>query len=1027
MDSLEAKGMKEDDGPINSNLFSSDGSDLQARERASLIGWLNSSHPDLKLHLRASDEELRSFLLDGTFFIHILKLLRPDEGDQSPMPQSEGIRKFVKALGEMDIPRFSPDDLEKGSMKPVIECLLSVRTHLLSSSVGEDRRKILSKSKSQRSMGSPVLSEPSPALLQCSSVKLHEVFQLKQGQHSDISPTQITEMMKLKSLDSAPTQSLLSLANGILGESNDWKNGQIPQHVASLLRNVVQEIERRISTHADHLKTQNNLFKAREEKYQSRIKVLETLAEGVPDEIEVGRGKFRQIKAWICCQADKEKIEDRSKLEEEEFERLKLLKERGDQEMLVLRREFERLRLEKERENEESLALKQDFEKLKIEKERGNHEMMALKQELDVMKKTVEIRCQKMEAESEGSKVAFDERVKELEQELAASKGKLRDLEASTESTNKMAQEQELQLKASRKKVKQLEMYSESKDHLWQKKELTVRTLMDSQFHTLQELRLSSNSIKQDVLRTHRIYSEEFNQLGVKFKPVAEAAQNYHAVLMENRRLFNEVQDLKGNIRVFCRIRPFIPGQAGRETILEHIGDDGELTVANPSKPGKEGHRMFKFTKVFGPDASQVDVYSDIQAFIRSVLDGYNVCIFAYGQTGSGKTYTMTGPNLATEATWGVNYRALNDLFQISETRSSTIKYEILVQMVEIYNEQIRDLLSTFLDMRTLGISTASQSSGLAVPDASMHPVRSTSDVMDLMDIGFKNRAVSATSMNERSSRSHSILTIHVRGNDLKTGSALHGNLHLVDLAGSERVDRSEVVGDRLREAQHINKSLSALGDVIFALAQKGAHIPYRNSKLTQVLQSSLGGQAKTLMFVQLNPDNVSYSESLSTLKFAERVSGVELGAARSSKEGGRDVRELLEQVVASLKETASKREEEIERLKLLGNLKSVNHDRYGSSLSLSSDGSNLVGGSEDYEGRTSSASEAEDEGLADVSVETEHTDSIERPKAVSKVTRPSVLKSVHSSSSLSSKVSAGIKKPVSGSSTMLKPSRRRA
>nr|DAD25174.1 TPA_asm: hypothetical protein HUJ06_026638 [Nelumbo nucifera] len=203
-----------------------------------------------------------------------------------------------------------------------------------------------------------------------------------------------------------------------------------------------------------------------------------------------------------------------------------------------------------------------------------------------------------------------------------------------------------------------------------------------------------------------------------------------------------------------------------------------------------------------------------------------------------------------------------------------------------------------------------------------MHPVKSTTDVLDLMQIGLTNRAVSSTAMNQRSSRSHSVLTVHVRGMDLASGDALRGSLHLVDLAGSERVDRSEVTGERLKEAQHINKSLSALGDVIFALAQKSPHVPYRNSKLTQVLQSSLGGQAKTLMFVQLNPDLNSYSETLSTLKFAERVSGVELGAARSSKEG-KDVRELIEQV-ASLKDTIAKKDEEIEQLQLLKDLRTM-------------------------------------------------------------------------------------------------------
>ncbi|KAJ6340194.1 hypothetical protein OIU77_008033 [Salix suchowensis] len=172
------------------------------------------------------------------------------------------------------------------------------------------------------------------------------------------------------------------------------------------------------------------------------------------------------------------------------------------------------------------------------------------------------------------------------------------------------------------------------------------------------------------------------------------------------------------------------------------------------------------------------------------------------------------------------------------------------------------------LDLHTLRIISAVQPNGLAVPDASMHPVTSTSDVLELIGVGLKNRAVGATAMNERSSRSHSVVSIHVRGKDLLFGAALHGNLHLVDLAGSERVDRSEATGDRLKEAQHINKSLSALGDVIFSLAQKNSHVPYRNSKLTQLLQSSL-----------------------------ERVSGVELGAARSSK-GGRDVRELMDQGV---------------------------------------------------------------------------------------------------------------------------------
>jgi kinesin family protein C2/C3 len=159
-------------------------------------------------------------------------------------------------------------------------------------------------------------------------------------------------------------------------------------------------------------------------------------------------------------------------------------------------------------------------------------------------------------------------------------------------------------------------------------------------------------------------------------------------------------------------------------------------------------------------------------------------------------------------------------------------------------------------------------------------------------------------------------LTVHVQGTDLGSGAILRGSLHLVDLAGSERVDKSEATGDRLKEAQHINKSLSALGDVIAALAQKSGHVPYRNSKLTQLLQDSLGGQAKTLMFVHISPDVESFGETVSTMKFAERVSSVELGAARSNKESG-EVQNLRDEV-AQLRDAAAKKDAEIERLQAL-------------------------------------------------------------------------------------------------------------
>ncbi|CAF2064687.1 unnamed protein product [Brassica napus] len=834
--------------------------------------------------------------------------------------------------------------------------------------------KSLAESKFQQALASSgVILDPLSPGSHHGGHKFHEVFQMKQGRY-DLQASKISEMMKSSSLDNAPTQSLLSVVNGILDESIERKNGEIPQRVACLLRKVVQEIERRISTQAEHLRTQNNIFKAREEKYQSRINVLEALASGSGEENEIATQQLRQMKT------EKSNWEEKKKNEEEDM--LKLLKE-NDQynvEISVLKQELETTKRECEQQcsKMESQTLTQkakweeqckneeeDMAKLSKENDQFNLEVSALRQELEKTKKAYEHQCSQMESQTVLATTGIESRLKELEQErkeahtaktslevkvkelekmgeeahttkqvLEEKIKELQQMEKETKTANtsleRKIQELEQNLVNWKNRVKEMEEKSESKHQSWSQKEVSYRSFINHQSQALQELRFYSRSIKQEILKVQENYTEQFSQLGKKLIEQSNAAENYHAVLTENRKLFNELQELKGNIRVFCRVRPFLPGQGTPNTVVEHVGEDGELVVTNPTRQGKDGLRQFRFNKVYSPNATQAEVFSDIKPLVRSVLDGFNVCIFAYGQTGSGKTYTMTGPDGASEEDWGVNYRALNDLFKISQSRKGNINYDVGVQMVEIYNEQVLDLLSDdssqkkyplfqLLVLYSLSfitsfwiLSTTSEN-GLAVPDASMYPVTSTLDVITLMDIGLENRSVGATAMNERSSRSHSIVTVHVRGKDMKTGSVLYGNLHLVDLAGSERVDRSEVKGDRLREAQHINKSLSSLGDVIFSLASKSSHIPYRNSKLTQLLQSSLGGRAKTLMFVQLNPDATSYSESMSTLKFAERVSGVELGAAKSSKEG-KDARDLMEQVV-SLKDTIARKDEEIERL----------------------------------------------------------------------------------------------------------------
>ncbi|KAL4342075.1 hypothetical protein GQ457_08G021640 [Hibiscus cannabinus] len=431
-----------------------------------------------------------------------------------------------------------------------------------------------------------------------------------------------------------------------------------------------------------------------------------------------------------------------------------------------------------------------------------------------------------------------------------------------------------------------------------------LQMIFHRQLREIQDLKHTINATKAGMQYIQMKFHEEFNNLGMNIHDLAHAASGYHRVLEENRKLYNQVQDLKGNIRVYCRVRPFLSGKSSNVSTVDHI-EEGNITINIPSKNGK-GCKSFTFNKVFGQSSTQAEVFSDMQPLIRSVLDGYNVCIFAYGQTGSGKTYTMVGPKELTEKNQGVNYRALGDLFMLAEQRKDAFRYDVAVQMIEIYNEQVRDLLVTDGKIRN------SSQTGLNVPDANLMHVSSTSDVIDLMNLGQSNRAVGATALNDRSSRSHSCLTVHVQGRDLTTGTVLRGCMHLVDLAGSERVNKSEVTGDRLKEAQHINKSLSALGDVISSLAQRNPHVPYRNSKLTQLLQDSLGGQAKTLMFVHISPEPDALAETISTLKFAERVATVELGAARVNKDTT-DVKELKEQIT-SLKAALARKERETEQ-----------------------------------------------------------------------------------------------------------------
>uniref|UniRef100_J3M6X4 Kinesin-like protein n=2 Tax=Oryza brachyantha TaxID=4533 RepID=J3M6X4_ORYBR len=392
-----------------------------------------------------------------------------------------------------------------------------------------------------------------------------------------------------------------------------------------------------------------------------------------------------------------------------------------------------------------------------------------------------------------------------------------------------------------------------------------------------------------DRLAALRFLGGRYNGLVERYKQqVAKCAEEcvprydglkkkYTDECAERRRLYNELIELRGNIRVFCRCRPLTHDEIsnGCSSIVEiDPSHETELQYA----PSDKERKVFKFDHVFGPSDDQETVFAESLPVVRSVMDGFNVCIFAYGQTGTGKTYTMEG----VPEDRGVNYRALEELFRLSEERSSSVAYNFAVSIMEVYNEKIRDLLDESSEQTGKKLEIKQSAEGTQeVVGLIEAPIHTIDGVWEKLKVGAKNRSVGATNANELSSRSHSLVRVTVRSEQLVTGQRCRSHIWLVDLAGSERVAKTEVEGERLKESQFINKSLSSLGDVISALASKNAHIPYRNSKLTHLLQSSLGGDCKTLMFVQISPSSADYGETLCSLNFASRVRAIDHGPAR--------------------------------------------------------------------------------------------------------------------------------------------------
>ncbi|XP_061355130.1 kinesin-like protein KIN-14E isoform X1 [Gastrolobium bilobum] len=384
---------------------------------------------------------------------------------------------------------------------------------------------------------------------------------------------------------------------------------------------------------------------------------------------------------------------------------------------------------------------------------------------------------------------------------------------------------------------------------------------LQNELKELEELR----EMKEDIDRKNEQTAAILKMQGAQ---LAEMEVLYKEEQVLRKRYFNTIEDMKGKIRVYCRLRPLSEKEIA-EKEREALTTVDEFTVEYLWKDDKPKQHIYD--RVFDGDATQETVFEDTRYLVQSAVDGYNVCIFAYGQTGSGKTFTIYGY----ENNPGITPRATAELFRILKRDNNKYSFSLKAYMVELYQDTLIDLLLP-KNAKHLKLDIKKDPAGMVVVEnVTVVPISTIEELNSIIQRGSERRHISGTQMNEESSRSHLILSIVIESTDLQSQSVARGKLSFVDLAGSERVKKSGSTGSQLKEAQSINKSLSALGDVISALSSGGQHTPYRNHKLTMLMSDSLGGNAKTLMFVNVSPAESSLDETHNSLMYASRVRSI--------------------------------------------------------------------------------------------------------------------------------------------------------
>lgn len=407
------------------------------------------------------------------------------------------------------------------------------------------------------------------------------------------------------------------------------------------------------------------------------------------------------------------------------------------------------------------------------------------------------------------------------------------------------------------------------------------------------DLQEYSNAKLDRVTRYLGVLAEKTRKLD---QVALETEARISPLINEKKRLFNDLLTAKGSIKVFCRVRPLFEDES--PSVVEFPDDctirvnTGSDTISNPKKD-------FEFDRVYGPHVGQAELFTDVQPFVQSALDGYNVSMFAYGQTHSGKTHTMEGSSYDR----GLYARCFEELFDLANSDStSTSQFNFSVTVFELYNEQITDLLSES-ESTLQKICMGSLESFI---ELQQEKVDNPLDFSRILKAAFQRRENNISKLNV----SHLIVTVHIYYNNVISGENLYSKLSLVDLAGSEGLIAEDDSSERVTDMLHVMKSLSALGDVLSSLTSRKDVVPYENSMLTKVLADSLGRDSKTLMILNVCPNIANLSETLSSLSFCSRARNATLSL------GNRDTIKKWRDVANDARKELYEKEKEIQDLK---------------------------------------------------------------------------------------------------------------